>query len=118
EPHLVLLEIDHEQFQLVARDFLLLDGGDLPDAVRRIDDELAGLEAIACRGLFLLGSHTPQTPVLAPAACTGDRLVTQAARIRAAWHAERPFRKDAGQGRAKPALAQTTLFRNEGLTFR
>ena len=44
--HLVLHEIDHEQLKLGARDLLLLDGQDLADAVRGIDHEFVGLEAL------------------------------------------------------------------------
>jgi len=40
----VLDEIDDEQLKLEAGDLLLVDRHDLTDAMRRIDDELAGLE--------------------------------------------------------------------------
>src|SRR5690606_5467511 len=53
-----------EQFQLVSGNFLFLDGDDLADAVRRIDDMLAGLEPLTLCRLLLLGCHTPKTPVL------------------------------------------------------
>ena len=44
--HLVLHEIDHEQLELGAGDLLLLDGQDLAHAVRGIDHEFVGLEAL------------------------------------------------------------------------
>ena len=53
--HLVLDEIDDEQLELGARDFLLLDRNDLAHAVRRIDDELVGLEALSLGSLFIAG---------------------------------------------------------------
>jgi hypothetical protein len=42
--HAVAVEADHEKFQLVAGDFLFLDAEDLADAVRRIDNEITGIE--------------------------------------------------------------------------
>jgi hypothetical protein len=48
--------------------FLFVDRRNLADAMRRIDDEFAGLETVTLRGFFLLGCHTPATPVLRPAA--------------------------------------------------
>src|SRR5262249_52636547 len=45
--HLVLHEVDDEQLKLRPGHLLLFDGHDLADAVRRIDDELVGLEALA-----------------------------------------------------------------------
>ena len=62
--HLVLDEIDDEQFELGARDFLLLDRHDLADAVGRIDDEFVGLEALSL-GSLLGGSF--RELLLAPA---------------------------------------------------
>src|SRR6185312_4888143 len=50
---------DDEKFELRARDFLLLDSHDLPDPVRRVDDEFVGLEALALSSL-LIGSHSGQ----------------------------------------------------------
>ena len=50
--HLVLDEVDDEQFELGAGDLLLLDRYDLPDAVRRVHDELVGLEPLSLSGLF------------------------------------------------------------------
>src|ERR671931_2852150 len=47
----------------MPRDHLLVDGDDLADAMRRIHDELAGLEAVTLRRLLLLNCHTPCTPV-------------------------------------------------------
>src|ERR1043166_3648958 len=44
--HLVLDEIDDEQLELVAGDFLFLDGDDLADAMGRVNDKLVGLEAL------------------------------------------------------------------------
>src|SRR6478752_9424318 len=55
----------------MSRDHLFVDGDDLADAMRRIHDELAGLEAVTLRRLLLLNCHTPCTPIrrrrLAPA---------------------------------------------------
>src|SRR5690606_30978310 len=62
EAHLVFLEVDDEEFQLVPCDLLILDSDDLADAMRRIDDILARLETLPGRGLFLLVCHTPCTP--------------------------------------------------------
>src|SRR5262245_2546429 len=50
--HLVLDEVDDEQFELVAGDFLLLDRRDLTDAVSRVHDKLIGLEALTLGGLL------------------------------------------------------------------
>ena len=47
--HLVLEEVDDEQLELVAGDFLLLDREDLADAVRRVHDILVGLEPVTLR---------------------------------------------------------------------
>ena len=55
EAHLVLLEIDDEELQLVTGNFLLVDGHDLSDAMRGIDDVLAGLETVTRCRLLLLG---------------------------------------------------------------
>src|SRR5690606_31853986 len=62
QAHLVLLEVDDEEFQLMSRNFLLFNGRDLADAVSRVHDELARLEAVFGRGFLLLGYHTPCTP--------------------------------------------------------
>ena len=50
--HLVLDEVDDEQLELVAGDFLLLDGQDLADAVSRVDDVFVGLEPVTLRGFL------------------------------------------------------------------
>jgi hypothetical protein len=50
---LLLLEVDHEQLESHARDLLLLDADDAADTVSRVDDELAGFEAMAlAHGFF------------------------------------------------------------------
>src|SRR5262249_12177682 len=59
--HLVLDEVDDEQFELAARDLLLLDRHDLAHAVCWIDDELVGLEALSLGSLLgdgHSGSHS------------------------------------------------------------
>ena len=70
---LALLEIDDEQFQLVARDFLLVDRDDLADAMRRIDDVLAGLETVPAAADFFCWVIVAITP-LTPFCCRGARL--------------------------------------------
>ena len=49
--HLVLDEVDDEQLELVAGDFLLLDREDLADAVGRVHDILVDLEPVTLRRL-------------------------------------------------------------------
>src|SRR5256714_1448766 len=49
--HLVLEEVDDEQLELVARDFLLLDRENLADAVSRVDDVFVDLEPVTLRRL-------------------------------------------------------------------
>src|SRR5262249_61899019 len=41
-----------EKLQLGSRDLLLLDRDNLPDAMRRVDDELVRLEALSLSGLL------------------------------------------------------------------
>src|SRR5262249_652283 len=50
--HLVLDEVDDEEFELGASDLLLLDGKDLAHAMGRIDDELVGPETLTLRRLL------------------------------------------------------------------
>src|SRR4029078_6772160 len=53
ERHLVLLEGDNEEFELVTRHFLFFDAHDLADAMRRVDDMLMRADALAAmRGLL------------------------------------------------------------------
>src|SRR5690606_31245033 len=85
QAHLVLLEIDHEEFKLVPRHFLLVDRHDLSDAVRRVHDVLAGLETVARRGLLVLSGscHYALNSLLWPPAasrqtCYGPRGRTRA----------------------------------------
>src|SRR5262249_4989487 len=69
--HLVLDEIDDEELELGARNFLFLDGHDLAHTVGRIDDELVGLEALTLSGLF--AGHTGRSSFvrLATDGCLG-----------------------------------------------
>ena len=62
ETHLVFLELDHEEFELVARNFLFLDRGNLAYAMRRIDDELVGLETLPLRRFLRGNRHALLTP--------------------------------------------------------
>ena len=48
--------MDDEQLELGACDLLLLNGNDLANAMRRINDELGGLEALALGGLLAIHS--------------------------------------------------------------
>jgi hypothetical protein len=53
--HLVLHEVDHEQFKLGAGNLLVLDGQDLANPVGGIDHEFVGLEALTLgQNLFRL----------------------------------------------------------------
>ena len=56
--HFVFDEIDDEQFEPRAGDLLLLNGHNLADAVRRVDDEFVGLEALSLRGLLRIHSQS------------------------------------------------------------
>src|SRR5690606_11065924 len=67
ETHLVLLEIDHEKFELHARHFLFFNGGNHTDAMSRIHNGFTSLEALACGRFFLLGRHSSnKLPVTHP----------------------------------------------------
>ena len=68
--HLVLDEIDDEQFELRTGDLLLLDGHDLADPVGRIDDEFVGLEALSL-GSLLVGRHSGQNSFTGAFAAAG-----------------------------------------------
>ena len=69
--HLVLDEVDDEQLQLGAGDFLLLDGHDLADPVGRIDDEFVGLEALSLGRLLRGHSRNYSLLRLAAGRCFG-----------------------------------------------
>src|SRR5262249_5533128 len=56
--HLVLDEVDDEQFELAAGDLLLLDRHDLTHAVGRVHDEFVRLEALPLGGLLGGYSHS------------------------------------------------------------
>ena len=70
--HLVLDEVDDEEFELGARNLLFLDRDDLAHAVGRIDDELVGLKALTLGRL--LDGHSGGSSFIRLAAdgCLGD----------------------------------------------
>src|SRR5690606_35390599 len=65
--HLVLLKVDDEKLQLEPRHLLLLNGDDLANAVRRIDDILVRLVALTLGSLLVYGGHTLQHSSYRPA---------------------------------------------------
>ena len=68
--HLVLDEVDDEQFELSARNLLLLDRDDLADPMGRIDDKLVSFEALSLRSLFI-ASHSGHDSFAGPFSGTG-----------------------------------------------
>ncbi len=57
ERHLVLLEVDDEELERSAGNFLLFNAHDPANAMSRIDDILVGAKTVSLLGLFLF-SHT------------------------------------------------------------
>src|SRR5262249_31943596 len=68
--HLVLDEVDDEQFELGARNLLLFDRDDLANSMGRIDDKLVSFEALSLCSL-LIASHSGHDSFAGPFSVAG-----------------------------------------------
>src|SRR5262249_27286617 len=68
--HLVLDEVDDEQFELGARNLLLLDRDDLANSMGRVNDKLVSLEALSLCSL-LIASHSGHDSFAGPFSAAG-----------------------------------------------